>query len=311
MPERAKAPHLQSDKLKELQETLRKLEDEAKTKEEVAARGKRVALQKEWEAYFDSCIEVSAVQDDLSRKKMKMISLGQCLHSSATARREACARRPLRQAARTTNAFWHKRSRTLPRGPHSSQPRAGSDMVRGCTRRRDPRSRRTGSRALAGGQAHPARRAWRRRSDDARLLCSAQHCRRRLFERGEQPGPQRHRLLRRQSRCRPQGRLACRQHHQHPRPLKGRVGRFRPLRRWQQQRAPRCSRRSGDRNWCRECGRFEPALVRHFAVLVRRTPTCIRPAELAPQHEPERHPRLARVRAPLVRSRPSQLVLPR
>ena len=60
MPERAKAPQLQSSKLKELEDTLRKLEDEDKAREEAAAMGKRAAIRKEWEQYFDSCIEVSS-----------------------------------------------------------------------------------------------------------------------------------------------------------------------------------------------------------------------------------------------------------
>lgn len=58
MPERAKAEHLQSGKLKELEESLRKLEADAKSKEEEAGKSKRVALRKEWEAYFDSVQEL-------------------------------------------------------------------------------------------------------------------------------------------------------------------------------------------------------------------------------------------------------------
>ena len=58
MPERAKAEHLQSGKLKELEESLRKLEADAKHKEEEAGKGKRVALRKEWDAYFDSVQEL-------------------------------------------------------------------------------------------------------------------------------------------------------------------------------------------------------------------------------------------------------------
>ncbi|KDN52822.1 hypothetical protein K437DRAFT_149178 [Tilletiaria anomala UBC 951] len=58
MPERAKAPGMQSEKVKEMEDALRKLEQDDKAKEEEAAKGKRQAVRQEWEGYFDSLIEL-------------------------------------------------------------------------------------------------------------------------------------------------------------------------------------------------------------------------------------------------------------